>query len=224
MTATVRNIFDGFDEPESFVVIPPNYFEQGVVPIFIRTIDDLGNQVYNGWIEAVPPIARSLRFLARTVIRDEWRVSELTEGSVHTLSRLHGERLGRRPSNQIYVDAKWRAKDMAAGGKRFRLRLDVDLYNDTQANIVEPSDFVKDFVNRDLVSHLEERLIELGQTDVLKMMEMYISDSADEIPTVFGIPAGRAGYKAKNTLYKQFRRVMRRLLESPAESGKKRAA
>src|SRR5437588_5076730 len=99
MTETVRNIFaapEGENGP--FVVIPPNYVEKRVVPILIRTMDDLGNQVYHGWIEAVQPIAKTLRFLAKRVIRDEWRVSELTESSVHMLSRLHGERLGRSPS------------------------------------------------------------------------------------------------------------------------------
>ena len=218
MTANVKNIFaapEGNDE--LFVVIPPNYVEKHVVPIFIRTIDDRRNRVYRGWIEAVRPIAKTLRFLAKRVVQDEWRVSELTEGSVHMLSRLHGEHLGRSPSDQIYVDAQWRARDIAAGGRRSRLSLEVDLYNGTLVSIPEPFDFERDFVGRDLMTRLEQELIASGHMDVLKMMEMYASGSADEIPAAFGIPDGKAGYRAKNTLAVRFRRVMRRALERVSE-------
>src|SRR5688572_13425192 len=105
-------------ENEDLVLIPQNYAEESVVPICIRSIDDLGKPIYRGWIEAVLPIADPLRNLARRILGDVWKVSELTEGSVHGLNARYGQELGRAPSGRIFGDAKWRALDLAAGGRR----------------------------------------------------------------------------------------------------------
>src|SRR5437899_1778064 len=103
MTEEVRNIFPAPEgEDEKVVVIPRNYVEEGVVPICIRSIDDDGRPVCRDWIEAVRPVAGKLRCLARKIIQDEWRVSELAEGSVHMLSRRYGARLPSFPSDRIY--------------------------------------------------------------------------------------------------------------------------
>src|SRR2546427_10279167 len=100
-------------ECEGVVVIPSNYAEEGVVPICIRTIDDQGRPVYRGWIEAVRPIADTLRGLARNVIGNVHQVSELADGSVHPLSAKYGGELTRSPSMQIFVYAKYLARDLA---------------------------------------------------------------------------------------------------------------
>src|SRR5437016_10150406 len=165
----VRNIFGASeDDHDGYVIIPADHVRQRVVPIFIRCKDDYGNRVYPGWLEAVQPIARGLRFLAKRILRDEWRVSELTESLVHMLSRRHGERLGRSPSAQIFVDAKWRALDMAVGGRRARALRDIDLYDET-LEISDPSDLARDFENRDLLARLQRVLTASGKTDMLKM-------------------------------------------------------
>jgi hypothetical protein len=211
VTAQIRNIFSTPEgDGAKLVVIPSDYLREGVVPICIRTTDDAGNPVYRGWIDAVRPIAGQLRFLARTVIRDVWRVSELTEGSVHMLSAKHGQRMGRRPDYRIYRDAKWRARDMAAGDRRIRVRREVRLLEGVRAVIQDPYDFVKDFENRELFTRLQEELRAANQDDVLLMMQMYLSDSDDDIAGVFGAASGAAGYRAKNTLYQRFRRGLRR--------------
>src|SRR5579875_1880448 len=51
-----------------FTMIPEDYLTTGVVPICIRQVDNEGNEVFPGWIEAVPPIADPLRRLARFAI------------------------------------------------------------------------------------------------------------------------------------------------------------
>jgi len=77
-------------DDERLVIIPRNYREEGVVPIYIRTVDDEGISVFRGWIDAVYPIADRLRALAGRIFGEPWQVSELTEGSVHALNREHG--------------------------------------------------------------------------------------------------------------------------------------
>src|SRR5207244_8220269 len=115
--------------------IPSDYEESGVIPICIRKIDDLGRPVYEGWINAVRPIADPLRALARRVIGNIWQVSELADGSVHALSAKHQDRLGTEPSYQIYAHAKRLARDIAVGGRRARTALDVDLKEHVLASI-----------------------------------------------------------------------------------------
>jgi hypothetical protein len=98
MTEEVENIFSAPEgSNEQVVVIPENYEETAVVPICIRCIDDEAKGVCRGWIEAAKPLAEQLQYLAKTVIRDVERVSELAEGSVHALSAKFGDRLDEIP-------------------------------------------------------------------------------------------------------------------------------
>ena len=225
MTDNVKYIFSPPPgENDSLVVIPPNYVEMGVVPICIRSIDDCGRSVYRGWIEAVEPVADTLRTMARTIMRDIWRVSELAEASVHSLSARYGEKLGRCPHGRIYIDARWRAHDLAAGTRRIRVKREVMLPDHMLDDRSDPIDFERAFEDREIVSRLEEQLIAMGLTDVLEMMRMYTSDSDDEIPKVFGVPEGAAGYQVKNTLFQHFRRGMKRAFKRLSDPVKKRTA
>src|SRR5438876_8426159 len=225
MTDEVKNIFSPLSgENGSLVVIPPNYLELGTVPICIRTIDDQGKAVYRGWIEAVTPVADTLRTMARTILLDIWRVSELAEGSVHSLSARFGEKLGLCPHGRIYIDARWRAHDLAAGSRRTRVKREVELPDYMVDERIDPHDFERAFEAREIVDRLEEQFSAMGLTDALEIMRMYTSDCADEIPKVFGIPEGASGYGAKNTLFQQFRRDMRRAFARFSKPPTKRAA
>ena len=225
MTREVENIFATPEGDEKLVVIPPNYMEEGVVPICIRTTDDRGNPVFRGWIEAVRPMAGQLRFMAKTIIQDVWRISELTEGSVHTLSAKHGERMGRRPQYSIFRDATWRARNLAKGGRGSHdFQREVELPDRVRALLRDPYDLVKAFENYELFTRLEKELRAMGLDDTLQMMQMYLSDSDDEIPEVFGAAAGAMGYRAKNTLFQRFRRRMRNTLKLLSEQVDKPAA
>src|SRR5438105_13811969 len=115
-------------------------------------------------------------------MHDIRRVSELAEGSVHALSAKHGGNLRNRPHYQLYVHARWLARDLAAGGHRIRLLKDVALPERMLSNREDPYDFEKDFADRDTFLKLEERLRESGRDDARKVIEMYLSGSAHQIP------------------------------------------
>ena len=69
------------------VVIPADYEEcsSSVVPIYIRTEDDLGNRINDGWIHAAARAAGYIRSFARYFLSDEWRASELADETVQDL-------------------------------------------------------------------------------------------------------------------------------------------
>jgi hypothetical protein len=197
-------------DDERLVLIPRNYAEERVVPICIRAIDNVGRSVHRGWIEAVWPVADRLRHLARRILDDVWRVSELTEASVHGLNERYGKDLGCTPSARILSDAKWRVLDLAAGGRRPRVGRDVDLRDETLAAMADPGDFARAYEDREFLQRLEERLKSTGQADTLIMLQMYLSNSEDEIASVFGIERNSRG---RNRLSQRFRRSMQKALK-----------
>ncbi len=119
------------------VTIPFDYEElddpNSVVPICIEDTDRQGRKIAWGWITAVVPIAERLRKLARWRLDDEWRVSELTELSVHGVWYKHSDNLGLWPSSRIWHHAKWKAEDLRAGGRRARQGIDEPLPEDETA-------------------------------------------------------------------------------------------
>jgi hypothetical protein len=195
---------------ERLVIIPTNYEMEGVVPICISTIDDEGLPVHRGWIDAVRNVADPLRALARRVIGEVWQVSELAEGSVHALNRKHGEQLGRSPASQIYADASWRAKDLAAGSRRARSGRDVELKKHLLECLKDPHDFEHAYEDREYLEHLEEKLWAMGKTDVLTMLYMHQTGAKDLISEVFGI---RKNSRARNALSQRFRRTVDKALK-----------
>src|SRR5215471_4512777 len=102
---------------EPFIPIPFDYFQlppeerNSIVPICIRKADRQGQPIAWRWFsDGVVPVADGLRSLARWMLGDIWRVSELTEATVHSLWNTHGENMGPWPSRRVYADAKWRLK------------------------------------------------------------------------------------------------------------------
>jgi len=87
------------------IIVPFDYKEEShfsVVPICIGDVDSDGNPIYREWVErGVVPVAEQLRKIAQRVLNDVWRVSELTERSVHSLSRKHGTDLDADPSLRV---------------------------------------------------------------------------------------------------------------------------
>ena len=187
------------------VVIPSNYAEEDVIPICIRAIDDEGRPVYRGWIEAVRPIADTLRGLARRVIGNVHQVSELADGSVHALSAKYGERLGRSPSMQVYVHAKYLAQDLAVGGHRARIGRDVELTDAMLETLPYQDNFEKAYEDREFLERLKEQLRLLGKNDELKMLNLYLTESEHKIAEVFGV---KRNSRARNTLSQRFWRSL----------------
>jgi hypothetical protein len=192
------------------VVIPEDHADLDVVPICISDTDSKGRRVSHAWLQAVPPVADPLRRLARTVLGDVWRVSELAQESVHQLSARHGDKLGPAPSRAIYVDASFRASDMAAGGRRARVGLDVELKDHVLASLREPHCFATAFEDKEFFQRLEQRLKILGLKDIQTLLNLYLSESEDQIPTVFAVKANSAG---RNTLSQRFYRGLRKAIK-----------
>jgi hypothetical protein len=103
----------------ALITIPFDYEQREdrdrIVPICVNDVDDEGRKVAWGWIEAVVPIADRAIGIAKRVLEDPFRVSELVEPSVHSLSRKHGENYGDEPQYRILRHVKWRALDERFG-------------------------------------------------------------------------------------------------------------
>jgi hypothetical protein len=133
------------------IVTIPFDFDQlqepyAVVPICIEDTDRDGFLIDSGWFSAVVPVANPLRTLASRVLDDIWRVSELTEESVHALWYKHRHNLGCSPSARILAHAKWTAKDLRAGGRNSRRGVDVELLDSVRRKL---------YVAHDLQRHVE---------------------------------------------------------------------
>jgi hypothetical protein len=192
---------DATNEREGVIVIPSNYAEEGVIPICVRAIDDQGRPVHRGWIDAVCPVADALRTLARRVIGNIHQVSELADGSVHALSAKYGQQLGRSPSMQVYVHARYLAQDLAVGRHRARMAREVELTRSMLAVLRYEPDFDKAYEAREFIERLKEQLLLQGKTDELKMLNLYLTGAKHKIAEAFGV---KRNSRARNTLSQRF--------------------
>ena len=165
---------------EEFVMIPFDYSQlsaeerTSIVPICVKRTDRAGQIIAWPWFsDGVVPIADRLRWLARSILNDVWRVSELTETSVHTLWYKHGEDLGVWPSRLLYKHAKWLAEDMRAGGRRARRGFDVVL-NELAGVIREQRDFAAAYERRQILDAVRQELLNNGEEDITEMMDMIL--------------------------------------------------
>jgi len=194
-------------DDERLVIIPRNWREERVVPIYIRTIDDQGLSVFRGWIDAVFPIANSLRRLTRRILGEPWQVSELTEGSVHALNREHGSNLGRSPSAQVLANAAWHARDIQAGGRRLRDGRDVLLNDYLVDHLLDPNDFEQAYLIEDLKGALEAKLWEQGKPENVTMFKLHAAGAAKYIPDALGV---KPNSRERNKLSQGFRRSIKK--------------
>ena len=79
--------------PFDFENLSPDV-QASTIPICIERCDREGKDIAWGWFEAVATVQEPLRRLAKSVLEDVWRVSELAEASVHTLWYAHRANLG----------------------------------------------------------------------------------------------------------------------------------
>lgn len=189
------------------IIVPFDYKEESnfsVVPICIGDIDSDGNPIYREWVErGVVPVADQLRKMAQRVLNDVWRVSELTERSVHALSRKHGGDLGDDPSLRVLKRAHWYAEDLRVGGRRARRKTEVELLTTKLETLQDRFDLVSDLVAKDTLDRLMEELDRQGLHDIREMVPMMLRDcDAREFVSRF--------QKSRNTLSQRFYRGMRR--------------
>jgi hypothetical protein len=189
------------------IIVPFDYNEEShssVVPICIEDTDSDGNPINRGWVErGVVPIADPLRKVAKGVLNDVWRVSEITERAVHSLSRSHQGSLGDEPSVSVLKRAYHYAVDLRVGGRRARRKTDVGLFTAKLETLQDEFDLVSRMEAENTLDCLMKELDRQGLHDVREMVPMMLRNCiAQEYEVRFG--------KSRNTLSQRFYRGMRR--------------
>lgn len=160
--------------PLGFEALSPDQ-QSLVVPICIERTDRDGRDIAWGWFEAVERVQAPLRRLALFWLNDVWRVSELTEASVHTLWYRHHTELGLRPGSRILAQAKWYARDLQAGTWQKRRGVESAL-NGLDALVrsralTDPAETEKLYQKELYFQSLSEQLEDAGQPDVSQMLK-----------------------------------------------------
>jgi hypothetical protein len=189
------------------VTIPFDYDEKSagsVVPICIDDIDSEGTPIPLRLIElGVVPVADVLRKIAARVLKDVWRVSEITELATHSLWRTNGKNFGDAPSFRILKRAQMFAEDLRVGGQRARRKADVELFSTTLETLQDQYDLTSHLEAKDTLDRLMDQLERLGMDDIREMVPMMLRDcEAEELVSRFG--------KGRNTISQRFYRGMRK--------------
>ncbi len=178
-----------------------------VVPICVCDTDRHGRKIGWGWFTAVVPIADLLRRLARRRLDDVWRVSELTELSVHDLWYAHGEDYGKWPQWRIYRHAKWKAEDLRYGSWRVRKGREVAL-GELEAALRARGDHAAEYERREIVDILRRELQESGQDDIADMLDQILHGCRwDDVAVHLGEEPTK---RTVNTLQRRFWRAIER--------------
>jgi hypothetical protein len=198
----------------SVITIPFDYEHRKdrdvLVPICISDTDGDGRKVAWGWIEAVVPIADRARSLAKRILEDEWRVSELMEGSVHSLARKHGENYGVYPQFRLLGHAKWRALDLKYGHWRVRKGYEVPL-GDLEYTLREKSSHADEYQKHEILDVVRQDLIKLGYDDASEVMDMILHGCRwEEVADSMGIEVTD---RSVNTLQRWFWRVFEKVTQ-----------
>jgi hypothetical protein len=189
------------------ITIPFDYDERragSTVPICINDVDSEGKRISVALITlGVVPVADALRIVAGRILNDVWRVSEITDLSVHSIWRTGGENFGARPSVRVLKRAQQFAEDLRVGGRRARRRADVELFATSLDSLQDQFDMTAELVARDTLDRLVEELHRLGLDDVCEMVPMMLQEcNANELIRRFG--------RSRNTISQRFYRGMRK--------------
>ena len=192
----------------AFLMIPADYEEtaSGIVPICIRTEDDHGRRIAEGLIQGVVRAADGIRRLARIVLLDEWRSSELADETAQDLWAIHGNDVGDRPHSRVYAHAKWKALDKRAGGARARKGMESELLEHILASLRDPHNWESEVECREFLIRLQERLSELGLEDVNLALRSAIFDEGE-------LKIQPRPGESRNTASQRFWRQVRRAVQ-----------
>jgi hypothetical protein len=186
----------------------PLRYGESLVPIFVNDTDEQGERICFGWIEAVVPVQEKLRALARRVLGDVWRVSELTELTVHHLWARHGNDLGLWPSHRVYATARWKAHGIDDPGARshHRLNLALDSLNEYRRDALLGEAKVRiDPARNNLdLSEFEKKLRKYGTEDDFRA---YLLLRAG----YHWVEIGKEMDQNWNSVYRRFARVVKRI-------------
>ncbi len=180
--------------------------KSGIVPICINDTDRHGRKIGWRWITAVVPIADLLRKLARRRLDDVWRVSELTELSVHDVWYAHGEDYGNWPQWLIYRHAKWKAEDLRYGSWRIRRGREVAL-GELEAALHARSNHAEELERQEIVDILRSELSNSGQDEIIEMLDQVLHGCTwDDIAVHLGQEPTKRNV---NTIHRRFWRAIR---------------
>jgi hypothetical protein len=163
----------------AIVTIPYDFDQQqeafGVVPICIEDTDRDGNRIDDGWISAIIPVANPLRALAARLLYDVWRVSELTEASVHALWYKHRHNLGDSPSWRILAHARWKARDLRVGGRNARRGVDVEMLDSIRRKLAAPYDLHRNTLALEIQDELVRHFHAQGVPHIEDMLYLWLN-------------------------------------------------
>lgn len=188
------------------ITIPSDYDERThahVIPICIADVDKKGNQVSRLWIDhGAAPAAEALIRIAHRYLADRYRASEITEFAVHSLSRVHGDDIGDRPTIMVRNRARLYAIDESVGGRRARTRQNVELYTETLESLVETFDAARHYEHVEILAKISAELEALELHHVQELLPLMLSQvSGRQLSEMYGQKA--------NTLKKRFFRGVR---------------
>lgn len=189
------------------ITIPFDYNEvthPEIVPICIADTDEAGRPVHPGWIElGVVPVVDRLIKIAVRLLSDKYRVSEIAEYAVHSLSRTHGDNIGDRPTIMVLNRARVRAVDLRVGGRRARRRLDVELFVETLNSLEYQCDLAAEYEAKETLDKIIEQLDVLGLDRVKELLPWMLRNTdGHELTKRFG--------QKRNTITTRFYRGMRK--------------
>jgi DNA-directed RNA polymerase specialized sigma24 family protein len=189
------------------ITVPFDYSDTthpGVVPICIMETDAYGNPIHREWIDyGVVPVAKNLLRIARRLLHDEFRASEITQYAVDSLSRTHGNQIGDRPTIKVLNRARLHAVDLRSGGRRSRRQLDVELFAETLEALEDKTDFAAALEARDTLDRIMEEVERLGLQRVKELLPLMLRNAeGQELSALFG--------QKRNTITKRFYRGMRK--------------
>jgi hypothetical protein len=194
------------------IIIPFDYDPQKdeEVPIYLKDTDVDGERIFFGWIEAVVPIQEKLRSLSRRILQDVWRVSELTEITIHHLWRVHRENVGPDPSFRIYKTAHKNAHRLEDPGARVHCKLNfsLDCLDEYQKDALVGEDAdIEGELHRHLdLQRMEGKMRELATRNEL---ELYRLVTAGYRWREIGPKVG----EHPNTVFRRFRRLVQRIAD-----------
>ena len=200
----------------SIVTIPFDYdsdrHQRGLIPIYLSRYDELDREIPRPWFEAVARVAEYLRRLARKVLGDVWRASELADLCVQAQWRQHGENFGKYPHRRIAAYARWKAKDLRCGHWRIRRGIEI-LLGDGAERLQDPFDYEAALQEVRTVEQLRNRLRDGGKGDLLAVMDMVLHGCRwHEIAGALGKQPTEQNV---NTLRRRYVRTLRRVMVIP---------
>lgn len=196
----------------AIITIPFDYDPQrdgdSVIPIYLNDTDDNGETIFFGWIEVVVRLQDKLRALARTTLGDVWRVSELTDLTIHRLWRRYRHHLGPNPGFRVYVTARRIAHSLEDPGARAHraLNLSLDALEEYRKFAVgDVNETERGYCSNLDLQRFEAKLKELAkknEVDVYRMLKA----------GYYWYEIGERVGERPNTVYRRFRRLLRRIV------------